>query len=90
MSYRLLTYGLLTTASAVHGEYLADVHHYLLLILTTLRQYMESILPTETAPYSQLHALLYRAHVYMITHGAVLCGETPQCAPWLGLGLGLG
>lgn len=38
------------------------------------------MLPTETAPYSPLNAVLYRAHVYMITHGAVLCGETPQYA----------
>ncbi|KAL1529164.1 hypothetical protein AB1Y20_000123 [Prymnesium parvum] len=43
------------------------------------QQYMEDILPTETEPYSRLHGLLYRAHVFMITHGAVLCGETPQC-----------
>lgn len=42
---------------------------------------MDSIIPAEaeTSTYSQLHALLYRAHVLMITHGAVLCGETPQC-----------
>ena len=40
---------------------------------------MINLLPTDTAPYSELNATLYRAHVFMITHGAVLCGETPQC-----------
>lgn len=42
----------------------------------------QSIMPPETSEsshHSALHALLYKAHVFMITHGAVLCGENPQC-----------
>ena len=40
---------------------------------------MREILPTSTPAWSPLHNVLYRAHVLMITHGAVLCGDTPQC-----------
>lgn len=38
-------------------------------------------MPTEYSESrrASLNALLYKAHVYMITHGAVLCGENPQC-----------
>lgn len=50
------------------------------------QQYMQEILPEDsdvtgplTAETAALHDLLYRAHVYMITHGAVICGDTPNC-----------
>ena len=43
------------------------------------QELMNTLLPTDTPPHSPLAKMLYRAHVYMITHGAVLCGETPQC-----------
>jgi len=43
------------------------------------QDYMYEVLPTSTPPGSALSALLYRSHVFMITHGAILCGETPQC-----------
>ena len=42
------------------------------------QMYMHAILPKEDTP--DLNRLLYRAHVFMITHGAILCGETPQCS----------
>ena len=45
-----------------------------------VQEFMQSVLPTETAPHSELARTMYLAHVYMITHGAVLCGETPQCS----------
>lgn len=49
------------------------------------QQYMQEVLPADdddTIPATEkeeLQELLYLAHVYMITHGAVICGETPNC-----------
>ena len=43
------------------------------------QEHMNALLPSDTPPNSALATMLYRTHVYMITHGAVLCGETPQC-----------
>ncbi|EOD13762.1 hypothetical protein EMIHUDRAFT_451890 [Emiliania huxleyi CCMP1516] len=50
------------------------------------QQFMREILPQDEDPPAEpsrekreLQTLLYRAHVYMITHGAILCGETPSC-----------
>ena len=42
------------------------------------QEYMQRILPSDVAPGSALNAMLYRAHVFMITHGAILCGERPH------------
>ena len=43
------------------------------------QEHMQALLPTESPAFSELSRVMFRAHVFMITHGAVICGETPQC-----------
>lgn len=43
--------------------------------------YFRSLLPADTLENRDKHwRILYEAHVRMITHGAIMCGENPNCS----------
>ena len=71
--------GAATIGGALEAEDIEELPKALKRYSRRVQERMQSILPTETAAGSELATLMYRAHVFMITHGAVMCGETPQC-----------
>jgi len=69
-----------TTQAFVREVLTKDTVLTLKLTLTVTLTFVREVLPEDTVENREKYwSLLYETHVKMITHGAILCGENPNC-----------